>query len=120
MRAIKFIRTPQLLACPLRGLVPKKSITSVFFYSVFYVFYEQYLTMWSDTLKSVSISLLTIFLVTFVLMGLNMTAAFVTVLTISMIITDIGGLMYLWGVSLNAVSLVNLVMVSITAHFVFK
>ncbi|BES94988.1 niemann-pick [Nesidiocoris tenuis] len=94
------------------------SDVEVFPYSIFYVFYEQYLTMWMDTLKSVSISLLTIFLVTFVLMGLNLTAAFVTTLTISMIITDIGGLMYIWGVSLNAVSLVNLVMaIGISVEF---
>uniref|UniRef100_A0A0A9X1U0 Niemann-Pick C1 protein n=1 Tax=Lygus hesperus TaxID=30085 RepID=A0A0A9X1U0_LYGHE len=95
-----------------------ESDVRVFPYSIFYVFYEQYLTMWADTLKSVSISLLTIFLVTFVLMGLDITAAFVNVITISMIITDIGGLMYLWGVSLNAVSLVNLVMaIGISVEF---
>ncbi|XP_014262096.1 Niemann-Pick C1 protein isoform X2 [Cimex lectularius] len=83
---------------------------TVFPYSVFYVFYEQYLTMWTDTLKSVFISLLTIFLVSFILMGLDISSAILIVLTIFMIIVDIGGIMYIWNVSLNAVSLVNLVM----------
>ncbi|KAL1139914.1 hypothetical protein AAG570_006891, partial [Ranatra chinensis] len=91
---------------------------TVFPYSVFYVFYEQYLTMWQDTLKSIFISLLTIFLVTMLLMGIDFSSASVIVVTITMIIIDIGGLMYFWNVSLNAVSLVNLVMaIGISVEF---
>ncbi|XP_075217206.1 Niemann-Pick type C-1a isoform X2 [Lycorma delicatula] len=91
---------------------------TVFPYSIFYVFYEQYLTMWQDTLKSVSISLLSIFIVTFVLMGFDIYSSLIVVLTITMIIIDIGGLMYFWDVSLNAVSLVNLVMaIGISVEF---
>lgn len=41
----------------------------IFPYSVFYVFYEQYLTIWSDALVSLGLSLLAIFLVTFVVTG---------------------------------------------------
>ena len=67
--------------------------------------------MWEDTLKNIVISLLTIFLVTMFLMGIDVSSALVIVITIGMIIIDIGGLMYMWNVSLNAVSLVNLVMV---------
>jgi len=47
----------------------------VFPYSVFYVFYEQYLTIWNDTLISLSISLASIFIVTFVLLGLDIHSA---------------------------------------------
>lgn len=53
---------------------------NVFPYSVFYVFYEQYLTMWSDTLKSMGISVLSIFFVTFVLMGFDLFSALVSLL----------------------------------------
>jgi Niemann-Pick C1 protein len=84
----------------------------VFAYSIFYVFYEQYLTMWGDTVKSLGISIVAIFLVVFVLTGFNLEAAVVVLITISMIVIDLGGLMYYWNISLNAVSLVNLVMVS--------
>jgi len=84
----------------------------VFPYSVFYVFYEQYLTMWRDTLQSLGISFITIFVVTFLLTGFDIYSALVINLTIFMIVTNIGGLMYHWNISLNAVSLVNLVMVS--------
>ncbi|XP_072944821.1 NPC intracellular cholesterol transporter 1 isoform X2 [Epargyreus clarus] len=96
----------------------RNSTVTVFPYSVFYVFYEQYLTMWPDTLKSMGISVLSIFVVTFVLMGFDLFSALVVVVTITMIVVNLGGLMYWWGISLNAVSLVNLVMaVGISVEF---
>ncbi|XP_017042857.1 NPC intracellular cholesterol transporter 1 isoform X1 [Drosophila ficusphila] len=100
--------------------VPMQSALTVevFPYSVFYVFYEQYLTMWSDTLQSMGISVLSIFVVTFVLMGFDVHSALVVVITITMIVVNLGGLMYYWNISLNAVSLVNLVMaVGISVEF---
>jgi Niemann-Pick C1 protein len=90
----------------------------VFPYSVFYVFYEQYLTMWPDTLKSMGLSVLAIFCVTYLLMGFDIHSALVVVITITMIVINLGGLMYHWNISLNAVSLVNLVMaVGISVEF---
>lgn len=82
----------------------------VFPYSVFYVFYEQYLTMWADTVKSLGISLAAIFVVTFLLMGLDFFSSVVVIITIMMILINLLGLMYWWHITLNAVSLVNLVM----------
>ncbi|GBP78634.1 NPC intracellular cholesterol transporter 1 [Eumeta japonica] len=96
----------------------KNMTVNVFPYSVFYVFYEQYLTMWPDTLKSMGISVLSIFIVTFILMGFDLFSALMVVVTITMIVVNLGGLMYWWGISLNAVSLVNLVMaVGIAVEF---
>lgn len=90
----------------------------VFPYSVFYVFYEQYLTMWPDTLKSMGISVLAIFIVTFLLMGFDIHSSLIVVITITMIVINLGGMMYVWNISLNAVSLVNLVMaVGIAVEF---
>jgi Niemann-Pick C1 protein len=83
------------------------------------VFYEQYLTMWPDTLKSLGISVGAIFIVTFILMGLDIFSSLVVLITIVMIVTNLGGLMYWWGISLNAVSLVNLVMVNLFTLFKF-
>nr|XP_031835658.1 NPC intracellular cholesterol transporter 1 isoform X4 [Nomia melanderi] len=94
------------------------STVEVFPYSVFYVFYEQYLTMWPDTLYSIGISLVAIFVVTFFLMGLDIFSSVVVIITITMIVVNIGGLMYWWHITLNAVSLVNLVMaVGIAVEF---
>merc|ERR1719336_3695010 len=66
--------------------------------------------MWRDTLQSLTISLAAIFLVTFVLMGFDLVSSFINLLVIILIILNLGGLMYWWHITLNAVSLVNLVM----------
>ncbi|XP_017762316.1 PREDICTED: Niemann-Pick C1 protein isoform X5 [Eufriesea mexicana] len=98
--------------------ISDSSTVEVFPYSVFYVFYEQYLTMWPDTLYSIGISLIAIFVVTFLLMGLDIFSSIVVVITITMIVVNIAGLMYWWHITLNAVSLVNLVMaVGIAVEF---
>uniref|UniRef100_A0A8D9B029 Niemann-Pick C1 protein n=1 Tax=Cacopsylla melanoneura TaxID=428564 RepID=A0A8D9B029_9HEMI len=96
---------------------------TVFPYSVFYVFFEQYLTSWKDMFSSLGISLLSIFLVSLVLMGFNLSAACIIVLTIFMTIINIIGFMFWFGISLNALSIVNLVMaigisVEFCSHFV--
>lgn len=76
------------------------------------VFYEQYLTMWPDTVKSLGISIGAIFLVTFLFLGLDFYSALIVAVTILMIIVDLMAMMYWWDISLNAISLVNLVVVS--------
>lgn len=57
-----------------------------------------------------------IFLVTFVLLGFNLSIALIVTFTVSIIIVNLLGLMYVWNITLNAVSLVNLVMVCYAAH----
>jgi len=107
--------TPVDFNCVL--IVGMKSLTGedqnheVFAYSIFYVYYEQYLTIWRDTIVSLSISFCTIFVISFFLMGFNIGSALVIILTIFMIVIDLLGLLYFWNISLNAISLVNLVMV---------
>ncbi|CAL8313072.1 unnamed protein product [Gadus morhua 'NCC'] len=82
----------------------------VFPYSIFYVFYEQYLTIAYDTALNLGVSLGAIFVVSTVLLGFEVWAAALVSLTIAMILVNMFGVMWLWGISLNAVSLVNLVM----------
>uniref|UniRef100_A0A3Q1FYK2 Niemann-Pick disease, type C1 n=1 Tax=Acanthochromis polyacanthus TaxID=80966 RepID=A0A3Q1FYK2_9TELE len=82
----------------------------VFAYSVFYVFYEQYLTIAYDTALNLSVSLASIFVVTTVLLGFELWSAVMISITIAMILVNMFGVMWLWSISLNAVSLVNLVM----------
>lgn len=81
------------------------------FFSVFYVFYEQYLSIMYDTALNLSVSVASIFVVTTVLLGFELWAAVLVSITIAMILANMFGVMWLWGISLNAVSLVNLVMV---------
>lgn len=80
-------------------------------YSLPYVFYEQYLTIWHDAAFNLTISLLAIFIVSTILLGLDFYSSFLISLTIAMIVVNMFGALYLFKIELNAVSLVNLVMV---------
>lgn len=101
-----------------QGKTNKDEWIEVFPYSVFYVFYEQYLTIWMDAVANIGYSLLAIFFVTFILSGLDIFSAVIIVWTILMIVVNLGGMMYWWNIQLNAVSLVNLVMaVGISVEF---
>ncbi|KAL0966255.1 hypothetical protein UPYG_G00293020 [Umbra pygmaea] len=82
----------------------------VFPYSVFYVFYEQYLTIAYDTVFQLCVSLVAILGVTTVLLGFELWSGVLVSITIAMILVNMLGVMWLWSISLNAVSLVNLVM----------
>lgn len=91
----------------------------VFPYSIFYVFYEQYLTIWKDALISLGLSLAAVFVVTFIVTGLDIMSALIVVCMVFLILLNMGGLMWLWNISLNAISLVNLVVsVGIGVEFV--
>ncbi len=86
----------------------QKTGLEVFPYSVFYVFFDQYLTIVSLTTTLLLTALAIIFLITTALLGSLRTGLVVT-MTVGMIVTDIIGTMALFNVSLNAVSLVNLI-----------
>ncbi|XP_041362124.1 NPC intracellular cholesterol transporter 1-like [Gigantopelta aegis] len=90
----------------------------VFPYSIFYVFYEQYLTIVNDAFTNLMWCGAAIFVVSTILLGFEVYSAFIVVITITFIIIDMLGLMYLWGVSMNAIALVNLVMtIGISVEF---
>uniref|UniRef100_H2Z3C7 SSD domain-containing protein n=1 Tax=Ciona savignyi TaxID=51511 RepID=H2Z3C7_CIOSA len=98
--------------------ISMNTTAEVFPYSIFYVFYEQYLTIVHDTIFNLGVSLAAIFLVVFLLLGFDLLSAIIVVGTILMILLDMFGAMYLWSIPLNAVSLVNLVMaVGISVEF---
>ncbi|KAK1755638.1 Niemann-pick type C-related protein 1 [Echria macrotheca] len=89
----------------------------VFPYSLFYVFFDQYATIVSLTATLLGSAVGIIFVVSSVLLGSFLTAAVVS-LTVVMVIVDIIGAMAVMGVSLNAVSLVNLIIcVGIAVEF---
>ena len=89
----------------------------VFSYSVAFVFYEQYLTIWRDTAVNLSISILAIFCVTVILLGLDLHTSLIITLTIVMIVVNMFAAMFLLGIELNAVSLVNLVMAVVLCSY---
>jgi len=90
----------------------------VFPYSVFYVFYEQYLTVVADTSLGLFYSAVAIFLVSFFVLAFDLYSSLIIIFTIGLILNSMLGFMYLWDISLNAISLVNLIMaVGISVEF---
>ena len=53
-------------------------------FSIFYVFYEQYSTIWHDAFMNLVISATAIFVVSFILLGFDIISAFIITLTIAM------------------------------------
>ena len=70
-----------------RDLPPEEQIP-IFPFSYHYVFYEQYLTMWADSLIMLSISLAAILVVCLVLLGFDFRSAGIIFVIIVMIIVS--------------------------------
>lgn len=81
----------------------------VFPYGVFYVFFEQYLTMWADTFASLGYCLIGAFVFNLLASGFNFLTTFAVILTAIMVVLNMMGVMYVWSIPLNAVSCVNLI-----------
>ncbi|KAB7499589.1 Niemann-Pick C1 protein, partial [Armadillidium nasatum] len=90
----------------------------IFPYSVFYVFYEQYLDMWRSLAISLSVSAAAVFLVMYLITGFDLKSSVINLLVIVMIVVDIMAMMVPWNIQLNPISLVNLVMaIGISVEF---
>ncbi|XP_063787980.1 NPC1-like intracellular cholesterol transporter 1 [Pseudophryne corroboree] len=92
---------------------------TVFPYTITYVFYEQYLSIVQEGLFTLALCLLPTFAVCCILLGMDLRSGFINLLTIFMIIIDTVGVMTLWGIDYNAISLINLVTaIGISVEFV--
>ncbi|XP_075457835.1 NPC1-like intracellular cholesterol transporter 1 isoform X2 [Ascaphus truei] len=92
---------------------------SVFPYAITYVFYEQYLTIVQEGLFTLALCLLPTFAVCCILLGMDLRSGLINLLTIIMILVDTVGVMTLWGIDYNAISLINLVTaIGISVEFV--
>uniref|UniRef100_A0A183SY07 SSD domain-containing protein n=1 Tax=Schistocephalus solidus TaxID=70667 RepID=A0A183SY07_SCHSO len=91
---------------------------SVFPYSIFYVFYEQYLTVARETAVQLGMSIAAVTAITWIMLGLDVIATLNTIIGVAAILVSVMGLMVLWNISLNAISLVNLVVcIGISVEF---
>jgi len=84
---------------------------------MFYVFYEQYLTLVHDAVVQLLLSVGAIFVVATLLLGMDPWSGALVVLLIALILLNLIGMMHWWAISFNAISLVNLVMVGASFHF---
>lgn len=80
----------------------------VYPYSIFYVFFDQYLHIRTTSFQVVLLALMAVWLVSSCLLG-SWRTGLILCGTVAMVLTNIVGAMGSWNVSLNAISLVNLV-----------
>ncbi|XP_062099185.1 uncharacterized protein LOC133805100 [Humulus lupulus] len=89
----------------------------IFPYSVFYMFFEQYLDIWKTALINLSIAIAAVFIVCLVITCSFWSSAII-LLVLVMIVVDLMGVMAILGIQLNAISVVNLIMsVGIAVEF---
>ncbi|CAN6166569.1 unnamed protein product [Urochloa humidicola] len=81
----------------------------IFPYSVFYIFFEQYLGVWKTAIMNIRVCLGTIFVVCFIVTS-SLWASAIILIVLAMIVLDLMGVMVILGIQLNAISVVNLVM----------
>lgn len=81
----------------------------VFPYSVYYIFFEQYITIWKTALINIAIGLGSVFIICLVITCSLWTSALILLVS-AMIVLDMMGVMAVLNIQLNAISVVNLVM----------
>ncbi|XP_027356659.1 NPC intracellular cholesterol transporter 1-like isoform X2 [Abrus precatorius] len=89
----------------------------IFPYSVFYMFFEQYLNIWKTALVNLAIAIGAVFIVCLVI-TCSLWSSSIILLVLAMIVVDLMGVMAILNIQLNALSVVNLVMsVGIAVEF---
>ncbi|KAK1406674.1 hypothetical protein QVD17_42191 [Tagetes erecta] len=89
----------------------------VFPYSVFYMFFEQYLDIWKTALISLAVATCAVFVVCLIITCSIWSSGIIAIVLV-MILVDLLGVMAVLDIQLNAVSVVNLVMsVGISVEF---
>ncbi|KAF9608783.1 hypothetical protein IFM89_011552 [Coptis chinensis] len=78
-------------------------------YSVFYIFFEQYLDIWRTALINIAIALGAVFVVC-LLITCSLWSSAIILFVLAMMVVDLLGVMAILNIQLNAVSVVNLVM----------
>lgn len=94
----------------------------IFAFSPFYVFFVQYVGIYRLAFKLLGLGMVIIWFLALLLFG-SFVSATVLVFTVLMILISMGAILSLWSISLNAVSLVNLVIclglaVEFTTHLI--
>jgi Niemann-Pick C1 protein len=88
--------------------ISRRTGASVFPYSSFFVFFDQYAHIVSITQRVLGVGLASVLVVTALFLGSWRTGVIVTAV-VALSVVNVMGVMGLWHVSLNAISLVNLV-----------
>ena len=93
----------------LREDLEKKSKLGAFPITRVFIFFEQYVIISRETMRNLMIAAITVFVVTSLFL-IDCTVAILVLFNFAALICELFGLMVIWNVSLNAVSMINLVM----------
>jgi predicted RND superfamily exporter protein len=86
-----------------------KSLSSSYAYTFMHLYYEQYDIIINEAILNLSLAFCAVAVIAVLLLA-NLRVALMVVLCIIMVDVDILGLMYLWGLSIDATSIINLVL----------
>lgn len=93
----------------IRKDLSSKSQLPVYIASASFTFLEQYAVIASETIRNLTIASLVIFIVTAPFL-VNLSVSLLVFFGFVSLIFELFGMMWLWGVSLNSISMINLVM----------
>ena len=93
----------------LRESVQSADVGNSFPYMFMYLYYEQYAIIVTEALLNLGLALLAVFIITFIMLA-NVQSSFLVMLCVVLVDIDILGLMYLWGLSIDSVAIINLVL----------
>ena len=94
-----------------------ESNVSVYPYSLFFAFYEQYLTLPNDALKQVGTAVAAVFIVSLLIVK-SLVASLIIIVCLLMILINLIAYMVYFNININAISVVNLVMcIGISVEF---
>ncbi|KAL9886600.1 Niemann-Pick type C-1b [Glossina fuscipes fuscipes] len=104
------VRETRRIANDINQMLLENGVNATIFpYCIFFIYYEQYLTIWQDALFSLVMSLLAIFVVTLFITAFDLISALLVTGMVLLILINMCGMMWIWNIALNAISLVNLV-----------
>jgi len=93
----------------LREAVASASVGNSFPYMFMYLYYEQYAIIVKEALFNLGLALLAVFIITMLILA-NVGASVLVMMCVVLVDVDILGLMYLWGLTIDSVAIINLVL----------
>ena len=93
----------------MRNIVAKFKVEGSFPYMFMYLYYEQYAIIIDEGIQNLSLALLAVGIITLMLLS-HVGMTFIVMVCVILVDIDILGLMYFWGLSIDSVCVVNLVL----------
>jgi Niemann-Pick C1 protein len=93
----------------LRTDVEAAGFGSTFPYMFMYLYYEQYAIIVQEAITNLALALIAVFVICTLIIS-NVAAACMVMLCVVLVDVDILGLMYVWGLTIDSVAIVNLVL----------